>query len=85
MNRRGFCFESEDGQPCPVCGSREHPQIAALSDEAPTQAEVELAKAERDKKEKNKRYKKQKHSGNVFAGYQGSTGNLSDTSKEYKR
>ena len=42
----------EDGQPCPVCGSREHPQIAALSDEAPTQAEVELAKAERDKKEK---------------------------------
>ena len=42
----------EEGQPCPVCGSREHPQITALSDEAPTQAEVELAKEERDRREK---------------------------------
>ena len=42
----------EEGQPCPVCGSREHPQIATLSDEAPTQTEVEAAKSERDKREK---------------------------------
>ena len=44
----------EDGQPCPVCGSREHPQITLLSDEAPTQAEVESAKEERDRKEKTR-------------------------------
>ena len=42
----------EDGQPCPVCGSREHPQIAALSDEAPTQAEVELQKLKGIRKKK---------------------------------
>ena len=36
-----------------------------MSDEAPTQAEVELAKAERDKKEKIRDIK-QKHSGNVL-------------------
>ena len=42
----------EAGQPCPVCGSRDHPQITLLSDEAPTQAEVESAKEERDRKEK---------------------------------
>ena len=44
----------EEGQPCPVCGSREHPQITSLSDEAPTQAEVESAKEERDRKEKTR-------------------------------
>ena len=44
----------EAGQPCPVCGSREHPQITLLSDEAPTQAEVESAKEERDRKEKTR-------------------------------
>lgn len=44
----------EAGQPCPVCGSREHPQTTLLSDEAPTQAEVESAKEERDRKEKTR-------------------------------
>ena len=44
----------EAGQPCPVCGSREHPQITLSSDEAPTQAEVESAKEERDRKEKTR-------------------------------
>ena len=44
----------EAGQPCPVCGSREHPQITLLSDEAPPQAEVESAKEERDRKEKTR-------------------------------
>ena len=42
----------EEGQPCPVCGSREHPQIAVLSEQAPTQAEVEDAKSKRDQREK---------------------------------
>ena len=59
----------EDGQPCPVCGSREHPQIAALSDEALTQAEVELAKAERDKKEKIRDIKTEAFR-KCLAGYQ---------------
>ena len=59
----------EDGQPCPVCGSREHPQIAALSDDAPTQAEVELAKAERDKKEKIRDIKTEAFR-KCLAGYQ---------------
>ena len=34
----------EAGQPCPVCGSREHPQITLLSDEAPTQARSRICK-----------------------------------------
>ena len=59
----------EEGQPCPVCGSREHPQIAALSDEAPTQAEVELAKTERDKKEKIRDIKTEAFR-KCLAGYQ---------------
>ena len=44
----------EAGQPCPVCGSREHPQITSLSEEAPTQTEVESAKEKRDRKEKTR-------------------------------
>lgn len=59
----------EEGEPCPVCGSREHPQIAALSDEAPTQVEVELAKSERDKKEKARDTKAVKFR-DCLAGYQ---------------
>lgn len=59
----------EEGEPCPVCGSRDHPQIATLSDEAPTQAEVELAKLERDKKEKVRDTKAGKFR-DCLAGYQ---------------
>ena len=32
------------GVPCPVCGSREHPCLAAMSDHAPTEETVKLAK-----------------------------------------
>ena len=35
----------EPGQPCPVCGSREHPQLAGLSQSAPSQPAVEEAEA----------------------------------------
>ena len=31
------------GEPCPVCGSREHPQVAVLTSGAPSEAEVERA------------------------------------------
>lgn len=37
-----------EGQPCPVCGSKEHPHIARLPVEAVSQKEVEEAKKERD-------------------------------------
>ncbi len=34
-----------EGQPCPVCGSTVHPQIARAPESAPTREEVEAAKA----------------------------------------
>ena len=34
----------EPGRPCPVCGSTEHPRPATLSEHAPTEADVKLAK-----------------------------------------
>ena len=36
------------GTPCPVCGSVEHPQLAVLSESAPTEAEVKAAKSAAD-------------------------------------
>lgn len=37
------------GAPCPVCGSTEHPAPAALSDSAPTEAQVKAARTAADK------------------------------------
>ena len=37
-----------DGQECPVCGSKEHPKKAFVSEKAVTQQEVEDAKASRN-------------------------------------
>ncbi len=34
----------KEGEPCPVCGSKEHPCIAHLSDKAPTKEELEESK-----------------------------------------
>ena len=39
----------EAGKPCPVCGSLEHPNLACLSAEAPSEADVKKAKKEFDK------------------------------------
>lgn len=38
----------EEGQPCPVCGSKEHPRKAELSPHAVTEQQVEEAKKERE-------------------------------------
>lgn len=38
----------QEGEPCPVCGSLEHPKKACLSEEAVTQQEVEQAKRQRE-------------------------------------
>lgn len=39
----------QQGEPCPVCGSLEHPKKASLSKRAVTQQEVEASKKEREK------------------------------------
>ena len=39
----------ELGQPCPVCGSTEHPMKASISEKAPTKEELEAAKEEYEK------------------------------------
>lgn len=41
-----------DGVACPVCGSTEHPKLAALSQDAPTEAEVKKAKKAYDTAQK---------------------------------
>lgn len=43
-----------DGQECPVCGSKEHPKKAFVSEKAVTQQEVEDAKASRNLCEKER-------------------------------
>lgn len=40
--------ELREGEPCPVCGSREHPQKAVFSEEAVTKQEIDQAKQARD-------------------------------------
>ena len=37
-----------DNEPCPVCGSTEHPQLAAKPELYPTKEEIEEARAVRD-------------------------------------
>ena len=40
------------GAPCPVCGSTEHPRLAGLAENAPTEADVKAAKQAYDKAQK---------------------------------
>ncbi|UWG95432.1 SMC family ATPase [Dehalobacter sp. DCM] len=41
-----------DGSPCPVCGSREHPQKAVITADAPTEAELKELKANKEAKQR---------------------------------
>ena len=38
-----IAYELKDGEPCPVCGSTSHPNLARKSENAPSQADVESA------------------------------------------
>jgi exonuclease SbcC len=44
--------ELKEGEPCPVCGSHAHPKKAVLSEEAPSEEEVNKAEHESAEKEK---------------------------------
>lgn len=44
--------ELQEGQPCPVCGSTHHPQLAQKASEAPTKAELEAEKKNVEKLQK---------------------------------
>lgn len=46
----------QEGEPCPVCGSKSHPTLAKRSSEVPTEAELKKAKLEAE--EENKRAEK---------------------------
>lgn len=42
-----------EGEKCPVCGSRSHPQPAAYSEDAPSKDELDIAKQEADEEKNN--------------------------------
>lgn len=48
----------KEGEPCPVCGSMEHPQIAYVEEEIPDEKQLELLKekAQKSRIEENRRY-----------------------------
>lgn len=54
MDRAGILAESlQEGEPCPVCGSLEHPAPAAHIAQAPTEAQVEAASRRREEANRN--------------------------------
>ena len=52
----------EEGTPCPVCGSIHHPVLAALSQDAPSEADVKHAKKEYEDADKETQLASQKAS-----------------------
>lgn len=43
----------EDGKPCPICGSKEHPVIAPMVENSATQQDMQKAELEKNKAQKN--------------------------------
>ena len=52
----------EEGKPCPVCGSIHHPVLAALSQDAPSEADVKHAKKKYEDEDKETQLASQKAS-----------------------
>ena len=52
----------EEGKPCPVCGSIHHPDLAALSQDAPSEADVKHAKKKYEDADKETQLASQKAS-----------------------
>ena len=65
--------ELQEGQPCPVCGSTHHPQLAQKAPEAPTKAELET--------EKKKVQELQELSGKAASNYSNKVIGLESTKK----
>lgn len=74
--------ELEEGSPCPVCGSLMHPSKAQLSDEAPSEAEVNTAKAEADKAGSIMR-KASVKSGNALTKYESALKSAEEKAAKY--
>lgn len=54
--------ELHEGEPCPVCGSRKHPQKAVFSGQSVTKQQMETAKQEREEADKRlQEYQQQFH------------------------
>jgi exonuclease SbcC len=53
----------QEGSPCPVCGSTEHPRQAKPAAEAPTEADLQKCKANRDRAQRNMQQASEKAAG----------------------
>lgn len=78
-----MAMELEDGSPCPVCGSITHPRKAQLSEEAPSEVEVNESKAAADEAGVAMREASVK-SGNAFTKYEEALKAAEEKAAEYE-
>lgn len=78
LNRAGLLAQNlQEGQPCPVCGSRQHPQLALLPAQAVTEVQVKKLK-DTEKKAADARTK-------AAAGAAGAKGELDTLTQQLDR
>lgn len=77
-----MAMKLEEGSPCPVCGSLDHPNRAQLSEEAPSEAEVNEAKADADEAGAVMR-KASVKSGNALTKYESEKKAAEEKASEY--